>query len=140
MPVASYVSIPSLQMCTYGLCFFFWNIGIDGLKTILHNYALWEVIEFGDYYEVPANDLSTITTNTTSGEAAKHSRGNDEVNTASLYTTSSNVPATGANIRVASISQDTACAYTASQSSGSQIKFEDINQIDEDDMEEMDIK
>nr|GFC76908.1 hypothetical protein [Tanacetum cinerariifolium] len=36
--------------------------------------------------------------------------------------------------------QDTACAYIASQSSGSQIKFEDINQIDEDDMEEMDIK
>nr|GFA08782.1 reverse transcriptase domain-containing protein [Tanacetum cinerariifolium] len=37
-------------------------------------------------------------------------------------------------------SQDTACAYIASQSSGSQIKFEDINQIDEDDMEEIDIK
>nr|GFD34238.1 hypothetical protein [Tanacetum cinerariifolium] len=41
---------------------------------------------------------------------------------------------------VATISQDTACTYIASQSSGSQIKFEDINQIDEDDMEEMDIK
>nr|GEZ23474.1 hypothetical protein [Tanacetum cinerariifolium] len=49
----------------------------------------------------------------------KHSRGNDEVNTASVYT---------------------ACAYIASQSGGSQIKFEDINQINEDDMEEMDIK
>nr|GFA62656.1 ribonuclease H-like domain-containing protein [Tanacetum cinerariifolium] len=36
--------------------------------------------------------------------------------------------------------QDTACAYIASQSSGSQIKFEDINQIDEDDIEEIDIK
>nr|GEW31702.1 hypothetical protein [Tanacetum cinerariifolium] len=35
---------------------------------------------------------------------------------------------------------DTACAYIASQSSGSQIKFEDINQIDEDDIEERDIK
>nr|GFC15995.1 hypothetical protein [Tanacetum cinerariifolium] len=31
-------------------------------------------------------------------------------------------------------------AYIASQSSGSQIKFEDINQIDEDDIEEIDIK
>nr|GFB72221.1 hypothetical protein [Tanacetum cinerariifolium] len=40
----------------------------------------------------------------------------------------------------ASISLDTACAYIASQSSGSQIKYEDINQIDEDDIEEMDIK
>nr|GFB31007.1 ribonuclease H-like domain-containing protein [Tanacetum cinerariifolium] len=45
-----------------------------------------------------------------------------------------------ANIGVASISQDTAYAHIASQSSSSQIKFEDINQIDEDDMKEMDIK
>nr|GEX30482.1 hypothetical protein [Tanacetum cinerariifolium] len=42
------------------------------------------------------------------------------------------------NIRVHS--QDTASTYIASQSSGSQIKFEDINQIDEDDIKEMDIK
>nr|GEZ53262.1 hypothetical protein [Tanacetum cinerariifolium] len=34
----------------------------------------------------------------------------------------------------------TASAYIASQSNGSQIKFEDINQIDEDDIEEIDIK
>nr|GEY46116.1 hypothetical protein [Tanacetum cinerariifolium] len=40
----------------------------------------------------------------------------------------------------ASISLDTACAYIASQSNGSQIKYEDINQIDEDDIKEMDIK
>nr|GEX88891.1 hypothetical protein [Tanacetum cinerariifolium] len=45
-----------------------------------------------------------------------------------------------ASASVATISQDTASAYIASQSNGSQIKFEDINQIDEDDMEEMDIK
>nr|GEW16982.1 hypothetical protein [Tanacetum cinerariifolium] len=37
-------------------------------------------------------------------------------------------------------SHDTVCAYIASQSNGSQIKYEDINQIDEDDIEEMDIK
>nr|GFC14200.1 ribonuclease H-like domain-containing protein [Tanacetum cinerariifolium] len=59
--------------------------------------------------------------------SAKHNSGNEEVNTAI------NVSTASANIRVASISQDTACAYIASQSSGSQIKFEDINQIDEDD-------
>nr|GEX05909.1 copia protein [Tanacetum cinerariifolium] len=194
------------------------------------HYALWEVIEFEDSYEVPVNDPSTTTTNTTSGEAgtksgrtftlttedmqkkkndvkarttlllslpdehqlrfkwlmhtivwrnrtdldtislddlynhlkvyetkvqkktepntqnmafissAKHSRGNDEVNTASVYTASSNVPTASANVATVSISQETACAYIASQSSGSQIKFEDINQINEDDMEEMDIK
>nr|GFB73631.1 hypothetical protein [Tanacetum cinerariifolium] len=72
--------------------------------------------------------------------SAKHSMGNKEVNTASVSTASTNVPSASANIGVVSISQDTACAYIASQSSGSQIKFEDINQIDKDDMEEMDIK
>nr|GEV12529.1 hypothetical protein [Tanacetum cinerariifolium] len=72
--------------------------------------------------------------------STKHNRGNDEVNTASVYTASSNVPTASANVATVSISQETACAYIASQSNGSQIKFEDINQIDEDDMEEMDIK
>nr|GEY31138.1 hypothetical protein [Tanacetum cinerariifolium] len=55
--------------------------------------------------------------------SAKHSRANDEVNTAS-----SNVPTVSANVATVSISQETTCAYIASQSSGSQIKFEDINQ------------
>nr|GEX49455.1 hypothetical protein [Tanacetum cinerariifolium] len=67
-------------------------------------------------------------------------KGNDEVNTASVYTASSNVLTASANVATVSISQETACAYIASQSSGSQIKFKDINQIDEDDIEEMDIK
>nr|GFC06225.1 hypothetical protein [Tanacetum cinerariifolium] len=44
------------------------------------------------------------------------------------------------SVNVVTISQDTASAYIASQSNGSQIKFKDINQIDEDDMEEIDIK
>nr|GEX07779.1 hypothetical protein [Tanacetum cinerariifolium] len=64
----------------------------------------------------------------------------DLYNHLKCFTASTNVPTASANIGVASISQDTACAYIASQSSGSQIKFEDINKIDEDDMEEMDIK
>nr|GEY41350.1 hypothetical protein [Tanacetum cinerariifolium] len=72
--------------------------------------------------------------------SAKHSRGNEDVNTASVSTASTNIPTASANNRVASISQDTACAYIAFQSSGSQIKFEDINQIDGDDIEEIDIK
>nr|GEU40765.1 hypothetical protein [Tanacetum cinerariifolium] len=182
------------------------------------HYALWEVIEFGDSYTVPANSPSTTTTDTTSGEAgtksgrtvtltaedmkkkkndvkarttlllslpdehqlqfsksdldtmslddlynhlkvyesevqkksepnsqnmafissAKHSSRNKDGNTACVPTSSTNVPTASAS--VATISQDTAYAYIASQSSGSQIKFEDINQIDEDDMKEMDIK
>nr|GFA16290.1 hypothetical protein [Tanacetum cinerariifolium] len=63
---------------------------------------------------------------------------NEDGNTTSVPTASTNVPT--ASVSFATISQDTACAYIASQSSGSQIKFEDINQINEDDMEEMDIK
>nr|GEW44872.1 ribonuclease H-like domain-containing protein [Tanacetum cinerariifolium] len=49
---------------------------------------------------------------------AKHSSGNEEVNIASVSTASTNVSTASANIGVASISQDTACAYIASQSSG----------------------
>nr|GEV52321.1 hypothetical protein [Tanacetum cinerariifolium] len=70
--------------------------------------------------------------------SAKHSSEKEDGNTASVPTASTNVPTTSASI--ANISPDTACAYIASQSSGSQIKFKDINQIDKDDMEEMDIK
>nr|GEW24838.1 uncharacterized mitochondrial protein AtMg00810-like [Tanacetum cinerariifolium] len=44
--------------------------------------------------------------------------GNEDVNTDSVFTASTNVPTASANIGVASISQDTTCAYIASQSSG----------------------
>nr|GEW93091.1 ribonuclease H-like domain-containing protein [Tanacetum cinerariifolium] len=70
--------------------------------------------------------------------SAKHSSRNEDGNTVCIPTASTNVPIASAS--VATISQDTACTYIAFQSSGSQIKFEDINQIDEDDIEEMDIK
>nr|GEX14608.1 hypothetical protein [Tanacetum cinerariifolium] len=72
--------------------------------------------------------------------SAKSSSGKEDVNTASIPTASTNASPASVNIGAVSISQDTACAYIASQSSGSQIKFEDITQIDEDDMKEMDIK
>nr|GEZ14053.1 hypothetical protein [Tanacetum cinerariifolium] len=67
--------------------------------------------------------------------SAKNSSGKEDVNTAST-----NVSPASVNIREISISQDTTYAYIASQSSGSQIKFKEITQIDEDDMEEMNIK
>nr|GFB11522.1 hypothetical protein [Tanacetum cinerariifolium]GFB11558.1 hypothetical protein [Tanacetum cinerariifolium] len=63
---------------------------------------------------------------------------NEDGNTICVTTASTAFP-TG-SFNVATISQDTASAYIASQSNGSQIKFEYINQIDEDDMEEIDIK
>nr|GEV62505.1 hypothetical protein [Tanacetum cinerariifolium] len=70
----------------------------------------------------------------------KQNSGNGEVNTASIPTASTQVSPAGPNVTTASISLDTACAYIASQSNRSQIKYKDINQIDEDDIEEMDIK
>nr|GEU81924.1 hypothetical protein [Tanacetum cinerariifolium] len=72
--------------------------------------------------------------------SAKNNSGNEEVNTASILTASTQVSPTGPKIATASIGLDTACAYIASQSNGSQIKYEDINHIDEDGIEEMDIK
>nr|GEZ37713.1 hypothetical protein [Tanacetum cinerariifolium] len=63
---------------------------------------------------------------------------NEDGNTACVTTANTTFP-TG-SVNVATISQDNASAYIASQSNGSQIKFKDINQIDEDDMEEIDIK
>nr|GEY35523.1 hypothetical protein [Tanacetum cinerariifolium] len=72
--------------------------------------------------------------------SAKNNSGNGEVNTASIPTASTQVFPASANVVAASISLDTACAYIAFQSNGSQIKYEDINQIDEDDIKEMDIK
>nr|GEX61867.1 hypothetical protein [Tanacetum cinerariifolium] len=53
--------------------------------------------------------------------SAKHSSGNEEVNTASVSTVSTNVSPASANIRAASISQDTACAYIASQSRSAEL-------------------
>nr|GFB26570.1 hypothetical protein [Tanacetum cinerariifolium] len=51
--------------------------------------------------------------------SAKNSSGNEEVNTASIPTASTYVSPASVNIGAASISQDTACAYIASQSNGS---------------------
>nr|GEY93398.1 hypothetical protein [Tanacetum cinerariifolium] len=70
--------------------------------------------------------------------SSKNNSENEDGNIACVSTASTTFP-TG-SVNVATISQDTVSAYIASQSNGSQIKFEDINQIDEDNMEEIDIK
>ncbi|GJU84826.1 ribonuclease H-like domain-containing protein [Tanacetum coccineum] len=68
------------------------------------------------------------------------SSGKSEVPTASVQTASVQVSIARTNVAAASLSYDTVCAYIATQSNGSQIKYEDITQIDDDDIEEMDIK
>nr|GFA01728.1 hypothetical protein [Tanacetum cinerariifolium] len=105
------------------------NFRAEGSETLEQTFTRLQVIvEVQKKSEPNTQNMAFIS-------STKHSKGNDEVNTAS-----SNVPTTSANITTASISQETACAYIASQFGGSQINFEDINQINEDDMEEMDIK
>nr|GFC26457.1 hypothetical protein [Tanacetum cinerariifolium] len=63
-----------------------------------------------------------------------------KVHTASVPTASTQVSTASADVTATSISHDTVCTYIASQSNGSQIKYKDITQIDEDDIEETDIK
>nr|GEX26803.1 protein multipolar spindle 1 isoform X2 [Tanacetum cinerariifolium] len=63
------------------------------------------------------------------------SSGKGEVHTASIQVSTSST-----DVVAASLSHDTICVYIATQSNGSQIKYEDITQIDEDDIEEIDIK
>nr|GEW70337.1 putative ribonuclease H-like domain-containing protein [Tanacetum cinerariifolium] len=49
-----------------------WQFRIQQYLQYEH-YALWEVIEFGDSYEVPTSTASTTTTHTPSGEIGKES-------------------------------------------------------------------
>nr|GEY14566.1 hypothetical protein [Tanacetum cinerariifolium] len=72
--------------------------------------------------------------------SANTSSGKEKVNTASIPTASTQVSPASADVAATSISHDNVCAYIASQSNGFQIKYEDINQINEDDIEEIDIK
>ncbi|GJZ28088.1 ribonuclease H-like domain-containing protein [Tanacetum coccineum] len=67
--------------------------------------------------------------------------GKSEVPTAQSFSTASGqVTTASTEVATATFSHDTICAYIATQQSGSQIKYEDITQIDDDDIEEIDIK
>ncbi|GJV89009.1 ribonuclease H-like domain-containing protein [Tanacetum coccineum] len=67
--------------------------------------------------------------------------GKSEVSTIQGVSTSGvQVSTASTDVAAASLSHDTVCAYIATQPNGSQIKYEDITQIDDDDIEEMDIK
>nr|GEY67469.1 copia protein [Tanacetum cinerariifolium] len=110
------------------------NISQDTACAYIVSQSSGSQIKFEDINQIDKDDMEEMDIKWNMALLSMRAdNGNEEVNTASISTTS-------ANIGAASISQDTACAYIASQSNGSQIKFKDINQIDEDDMEEMDIK
>nr|GEU79179.1 hypothetical protein [Tanacetum cinerariifolium] len=57
-----------------------------------------------------------------------------------VSTVSAQVSIDGTDVVAASLSYDIVCVFIATQPNGSQIKYEDISQIDDDDIEEMDIK
>nr|GFA50657.1 hypothetical protein [Tanacetum cinerariifolium] len=84
--------------------------------------------------------LESNSQNMTFISSSNTSSGKGDVHTASIPTASIQVSTASIDVAAVSLSNDTVCAYIASQSNGSQIKYEDITQIDEDDIEEMDIK
>nr|GEW18333.1 hypothetical protein [Tanacetum cinerariifolium] len=84
-------------------------------------------------YEAEVQNKSNSNSQDMAFISSSKNSSNKDGNTACVTTASTAFP-TG-SVNVATISRDTASAYIASQSNGSQIKFKDINQIDEDDME-----
>ncbi|GJY32477.1 ribonuclease H-like domain-containing protein [Tanacetum coccineum] len=73
------------------------------------------------------------------------SSGKKDVHTASVITSgvstaSSNNATASTELSPATLSHETICAFIATQSRGSQITINDLTQINEDDLEEMDIK
>nr|GEX04955.1 hypothetical protein [Tanacetum cinerariifolium] len=73
--------------------------------------------------------------------SSNNSSGKSEVSTIQRASTASaQVPTVSTDVAAASLSYDTVCAFIATQPNESKIKYEDISQIDDDDIEEMDIK
>nr|GFC08313.1 hypothetical protein [Tanacetum cinerariifolium] len=114
------------------------------------HYALWEVIEFEDSYVVPANDSSTTTTNITSGEK---SRRTVTLTTEDMQRKKNDIKAR--TTLLLSLPDEHQLRFSQLQFMGVEVEQDDLNQkfltslapewlmhtiIDEDDMEEMDIK
>ncbi|GJT36344.1 putative ribonuclease H-like domain-containing protein [Tanacetum coccineum] len=116
------------------------------------HYALWEVIEFGDSYKAPLEEPGKGL----SGEGSTKKKGRTVAITAEdMQKRRNDVKArttlllalpdehhftASTRCSASSLSHDTVCVYIATHPNGSQIKYEDITQIDDDDIEEMDIK
>nr|GFA82655.1 ribonuclease H-like domain-containing protein [Tanacetum cinerariifolium] len=96
------------------------NFRAEGAETLEQTFTRLQVIVDDLYnhlkvYEAEVQKKSKPNTqNMAFISSTKHSRGNNEVNTASVYTASSNVPTASAIVATVSISQETACAYIAS--------------------------
>nr|GEW82114.1 hypothetical protein [Tanacetum cinerariifolium] len=107
-------------------------------KNDLDSMSLDDLYNHLKVYEAEVQKKSNSNSQDMAFISSSKNSSNEDGNTVCV-TTASTVFPTG-SVNVATISQDTASAYIASQFNGSQIKFEDTNQIDEDDIEEIDIK
>nr|GEV40422.1 hypothetical protein [Tanacetum cinerariifolium] len=106
-------------------------------QTFNRLHAILSHLEFMDV-EIEQDDLNHKFLTSLAPEWLISGKG--EVYTASVPTASIHVSTASTDVAAASLSNDTVCAYIATQSNGSQIKYKDITQIDEDDIKEMDIK
>nr|GEV83785.1 putative ribonuclease H-like domain-containing protein [Tanacetum cinerariifolium] len=102
------------------------------LDDVYNNLKVYE-LEVQKKSESNSQNMAFISSSNTSS-------GKGEVPTTSVLTDSIKVSTTSTDVAATSLSHDIVCAYIASQSNGSQIKYEDITHIDEDDIEEIDIK
>nr|GEW11321.1 retrovirus-related Pol polyprotein from transposon TNT 1-94 [Tanacetum cinerariifolium] len=73
-------------------------------------------------------------------EATKKTKKNQLKKQYGASIASAQVPIVSTDVVAASLSYDTVCAFITTQLNGSQIKYEDISQINDNDIEEMDIK
>nr|GEW02558.1 hypothetical protein [Tanacetum cinerariifolium] len=108
------------------------DLDIMSLDDVYNHLKVYEP-EVQKKSELNSQNMAFISSSNTNSRKGK-------VHTASVPTASTQVSTAITNVVAASISHDTVCAYIASQSNGSQIKYEYITQIDEDDIEKIDIK
>nr|GEW19806.1 hypothetical protein [Tanacetum cinerariifolium] len=121
------------------------NFKAEGLKTLEQTFnrlqAIVSLFEFMDV-EIKQDDLNQKFLSSFAPEWLVYTivwRNRDDLDTMSLDDVYNHLKVYEPEVQK-NISHDTVCAYIASQSNGSQIKYEDITQIDKDDIEEMDIK
>nr|GEZ37520.1 hypothetical protein [Tanacetum cinerariifolium] len=107
-------------------------------RTDLDTMSLDDLYNHLKVYEAEVHKKSNSNPQDMAFISSSKNSSNEDGNIACVTTASTIFPTGSVNVVI--ISQDTASAYIASQSNGSHIKFEDINQIDEDNMEKIDIK
>nr|GEZ68055.1 hypothetical protein [Tanacetum cinerariifolium] len=109
------------------------------------HYALWEVIKFDDSYKAPSKE--TAKEKGLAGEVSSSTKkkGRTVAITAKDMQKRKNDVKARTTLLLAlpdehHLNYDIMCAFITIQPNGSQIRYKDISQIDDDDIKEMDIK